>query len=123
MKKDKTKNTPFINLSVEECKVEIEGPSYSEDIDDIYKDVIKWLENEVPHLNCELNFELYFTVINSITQKNLMQIFLMLSDFYKKGVKMNVNWKVDEDDEDITDLTDEFSGLFNIPIKVIKLKF
>ena len=123
MKKDKTKNTPFINLSVKECRVKIEGPSYSEDIDDIYKDVIKWIENEVPKLNCELNFELFFTVINSITQKNLMQIFFMLSDFYKQGIKINVIWKVYEDDEDMIELTDEISVLFNFPMKVIKLKY
>lgn len=119
MKIEKTKETPFIYLSVKECKFEIKGSSYSENIEDIYKEVLKWMDKEIPKLNCELNCEFQIYVINSISKKNLMLVFNKLSDFYKKGKKMKIKWFADRDDEDIYELAEEIIKLFGIPINII----
>ncbi len=120
MKQNKTKNKPFINLSLNRCKIEIKGPSYSEDIDDIYAEVIKWMQDNIPKMKCELICEFHFNILNSVSHKNLLQIFFLLSEFSEKGKKMKIVWFADKNDEDILELADDISELFNLQFNVIE---
>jgi len=120
MKKNKTPKSPFINLSLNQCKIEIKGHSYSENIDDIYAEIIKWMQDNIPKMKCELTCEFHFDILNSLSHKNLLQIFSLLSEFYKKGKKMKIIWYADKNDEDILELADDISGLFNLKFKVVE---
>ena len=65
----KTKKTPLINLNIKDHIFQIKGPSFSEDIVDIYNPIIEWIDKYVPELDNDLNCELYFTVLNSASHK------------------------------------------------------
>ncbi len=119
---DKTKKTPLINLNLKENIFQIKGPSFSEDIIEVYEPVIKWIDSEIPLLQNELTCELYFTVLNSASHKKIFQILIMLNSYMDDGKKINVKWFYDEDDEDIMEMGEDLNELINIPFELITVK-
>ncbi len=112
-----TKGSPSIYISIEECKFEIKGSSYSESVDKLFDDIINLVEKEIPNLSCELDciFKLY--VISSITQKKILYLVSRLNNFFKSGKKIKISWYV-YDDEDNLEFAEELIDIFNIPIKI-----
>ena len=83
------KNTPEVYLSVEECRFDIRGSSYSDRAyEDIYSRVLKWIDSELINLSCELNCNFFIDIMNSISYKNVMQVMIKLVNFYKTGKKL-----------------------------------
>jgi len=115
---NKTKKTPLINLNFEENTFQIQGPSFSEDIAEIYVPVFDWIESEIPKLNQELECELYFTVLNSASHKKIFQMLIKLDKFYSEGKNIKVKWCYDEDDEDIMEMGEDLIELVNIPFEL-----
>ena len=121
-KVNRTNNTPHIYLDIEKRIFEIKGPSYSEDIADVYTPVIKWVEDVVLKLEGELICELYFDVLNSVAHKKIFQILILLSNHALEGKKIRVNWYFDDDDEDIQEMGEDLIDLINIPLKLIPVE-
>ena len=119
MKLEKTKNTPFVNLSITDCVFEITGDSYYEEFTDIYDQILKWIEEEMPKLECEINCVFHFGVLNSISLKNVIIILLKLNHYYKTGKKISITWYYDKDDEDNEDNAEDLSILTEIPFKIV----
>ena len=119
----KTKKTPLINLNLEGNVFQIKGPSFSEDIIEVYNPVISWIDDAIPSLEKELNCELYFTVLNSASHKKIFQILIKLNSFMDDGKKINIKWYYDEDDEDIMEMGEDLIELINLPFKLIPVKY
>ncbi|MCD4792307.1 MAG: DUF1987 domain-containing protein [Bacteroidales bacterium] len=118
---EKTKESPFIYLSAEHCKFEIKGSSFSEYINEIYDDVLKWMDDNIPEMKCTLHCEFHFHVVSSVSRKKILQVFIKLSEFYRKGNKFEIIWYVDKGDEDVLDLSEEITELLHIPMKIIEV--
>ena len=118
----KTKKTPLINLNIKESLFQIKGPSFSEDIVDVYNPIIDWISKSLPELKNELTCEMYFTVLNSASHKKIFQILIKLNSFLDNGKIIKVNWYYDEDDEDIMEMGEDLIELINVPIKLIPVK-
>ena len=76
---EKTKESPFISLSKENCKLEIKGSSFSENIHEIYDDILKWMDKNIPLMDCKLECEFLFHVISSVSRKKILQVFIKLN--------------------------------------------
>jgi len=109
-----------VELSIEECKFKISGKSYYVGIDTLYDKIYKWINKEIPDLNCELNIELYFTMISSASLKNIIDIFNKLNYFYKIGKKIKVTWTCDQGDTDLLDTANDFSDHSKMPFTVVE---
>ena len=120
MKIEKTRNTPAVTLSRSECIFEITGSSFAENITDIYKTVLEWIEKEMPAIECELNCIFKFNVLNSVSYKNVIEIIMRLTHFVKTGKKINIHWFYHNDDEDNFAVGKDISELFDIPFDLIK---
>ncbi len=120
MKIEETRNTPAVTLSRSECVFEITGPSFADNITNIYKSVLEWIEKEIPAIECELNCVFKFDVLNSVSYKNIIEIIMRLTHFVKTGKKINIHWYYYKNDEDNYDVGKDISELFNIPFKLIK---
>lgn len=118
----KTKKTPLINLNLKENVFQIKGPSFSENIIDVYNPVIDWIDAEIPELENDLICELYFTVLNSASHKKIFQILIKLNAFLDKGKIIKVNWYYDEDDEDIMEMGEDLIELINLPFELIPVR-
>ncbi|MCF6365305.1 MAG: DUF1987 domain-containing protein [Bacteroidales bacterium] len=113
-----TIDTPYINLSVSDCKFEIKGKSYYVGINKLYDKVLKWVNEEVPALECNLKIEFYFSIISSASLKNIIEIINRLDYFYKKGKKLSIHWICDKGDIDILETAKDFSNYTLIPFNI-----
>ena len=120
MKIEETPNSPFVNLSVEECIFEIKGNSFSDNLSEIYDKVIDWIDNEMPKINCTLECKFNFYVFNSVTYKNILLIMTKFSELLKKGKEIKVIWYYDKEDEDSLAVGEDIKELFNFPVQIIE---
>jgi hypothetical protein len=116
---EKTKNTPNVKIDVPEGIFEIKGPSYSEDVTNIYDPIIGWIEKNMAELDKDLVCELYFDVLNSVSHKKIFQILIKLNGFYQNGKKIKVKWYYDEDDEDILEMGEDLKELIELPFELL----
>ena len=118
----KTKKTPLIHLNIAENVFQIKGPSFSEDIVDVYNPIIDWIDEYIPNIEKDLICELYFTVLNSASHKKIFQILIRLNSYLDNGKVIKVKWYYDEDDEDIMEMGEDLIELINLPIELISVK-
>lgn len=118
----KTKKTPLIHLNIKDSVFQIKGPSFSEEIIDVFNPIIKWIDDNIPGLENELICELYFTVLNSASHKKIFQILIRLNSFLDNGKFIKVKWYYDEDDEDIMEMGEDLIELINIPFELIPVE-
>ena len=115
-----TPGSPFVQLSSEECIFEIKGNSFAENINDIYENIIEWIETEMPEIECPIDFIFNFNVSNSVTYKNILLIMTKFAVLRKKGKQINIIWYYDKDDEDSLAIGEDIEELFNLPVKFIE---
>ena len=121
MKIEKTSSTPMVHLSAEDCIFEISGNSFSENLNEIYEQVVNWIDNEVPKIECELVCKFDFHVFNSVTYKNLLLIISKFNEQIKNGKKVKIIWLYDEEDEDSMAVGEDLSEIFDIPVELIAI--
>lgn len=115
----KTKNTPKVDLSVENCTFEIIGPSYADNIfEKIYSKVLKWVKDEMPKIDCEINCIFSISILNSLSYKNILQIMIKFVEYKKAGMKISITWLFEGDDEDNEELAEDLSEMFDIPFSI-----
>ncbi|NPA45572.1 MAG: DUF1987 domain-containing protein [Chlorobi bacterium] len=117
-----TSGTPYVFLSTEDCKFEISGNSFSENINEVYQKILSWIDAELEKLNCELDCKFNFNVSNSVTYKNILIIMTKISELIRKGKKISVTWCYDEEDEDSLAVGEDIEELFDIPVKFLEKK-
>lgn len=117
-----TRNTPYVHLSSKSSIFEIKGNSFSDDLEDIYSKVLKWIEKNIPKIDSEINFVFNFYVFNSVSYKNILVIMSKFNEFNEQGKKISVTWVYDVEDEDSKDVGEDLKELFNIPVTIIEAK-
>jgi len=115
------KGAPYVNLSIDNCILEVKGDSYAEGLQDLYNEIIVWIENEIPNLNCELNCIFHFHTFSSVSMKNVIVILSKLNEHYKKGKKITIKWYYDKEDEDNMESAEDFTGFIDIPFEIIEV--
>jgi hypothetical protein len=119
MKKEKTNNSPGVYLSIEENVFEISGNAFSDSINDVFSEILEWIEINIPKLQNELVCVLSLNVFNSVTYKNVLFIFHKFEIFNKNGKKISVAWYCNPEDDDMYDLAVDMKELYNIPFEII----
>lgn len=123
MKLKRTRNTPSVFLSVTDCIFEIKGPSYAENITEIYVQILEWVEEKIPQLSCELDCHFQIDVLNSVSYKNIIEIIMRLDHYAKTDKKIKVIWHYYEDDEDNFAVGKDLSDLFDIPFEIVEEEY
>jgi hypothetical protein len=116
---DKTRNKPFVYLSIEEGVMEIKGSSFSKSVEERYLEIFKWIDENLPRLETQLECTFYFDMINTISYKCILEIFEKLCHYKNEEAKdINVTWYYDKDDEDCLEMAENISGLYCFPIDI-----
>jgi len=111
---------PYVNLSVKDCFIEMKGDSYAEGLQEIYNDIILWIENEVPKMECEIKCNFHFNTFSSVSMKNIIVILSKLNEHYKNGKKISIKWYYDKEDEDNMESAEDFTSFIDIPFEIIE---
>ncbi|NPA69023.1 MAG: DUF1987 domain-containing protein [Chlorobi bacterium] len=117
---DKTKNTPFVKISVKDGIFEIIGDSNGFFVNDLYDTALQELERQFSDFNDRLVCRFHYGIFNSDSLKKLIRILIFLNNQYKSGKDITVKWVVNEDDIDNEITGNDLSEIFNIPFEVVK---
>ena len=106
-----SERTPKVTCNWEAGELELVGESYPENVTEFYGPILKELEsflNSGEGLKITCNFELLY--FNSSSAKVLMRIFDMFEESAEdKDHDITVNWRVDEEDDNMKELGEEFA--------------
>lgn len=111
----KTKQSPEVYFSEKEHIFKIEGACRPENIEEFATPIYTWLE-EAKKTNCL--HDIFFTIdlyyFNSSSAKFLVTLIMKIKQLTNNS--LTVNWKYDEDDEDLLEAGKEFAN-------IVKAKF
>ena len=114
--------SPKIICDWEKGVMEIIGESYPENVTEFYGPVLSAMEsylNSNNNKNFSCTFELLY--FNSSSAKVLMRIFDMFEELSKSnGHNISVFWRVDEEDDNMRELGEEFAeDIENINFEIV----
>ena len=119
---DGTKISPKINFDFDKGLIELEGRSLPEQAHDLYKPLIKWVDEYKPTPKDETVVNLKLEYINSSSNKYILQILKKIDDLHKAGNKISVTWYYDEEDDDLYETAVEYNDVLSVEIKIIAIE-
>ncbi len=109
IKIEATERSPEIDFDFNSSRFAIRGESYPEDVSEFYGDVIDQFDGFVSSLEkAEVTFDFELIYFNSSTAKVLMGLFDQLDKVAGNGNKVVINWRYEEDDDNMEELGEEF---------------
>jgi hypothetical protein len=110
---------PGIILDKESGKFEISGKTCPEDAVAFYDPVFDWLDEYAKDPLKETVFDFKLTYFNTVSSKILMMIMMRLEELQEEGNKVKIRWFYPEDDDDLEEAGDDFSGMVDIEFEMI----
>ncbi len=115
--------TPYVDFDYDKGTLQLKGRSIPEDSVEFYSPLKLWIEQygskPKPHTTVDLALE-YF---NTNSSKQIMEFFKKLEEIHKDGfTEMEVNWFYEENDIDMMETGEDFSLIFDLPIKTIPVE-
>lgn len=120
---ERTKHTPKVVFDPEDLQILIDGVSRPENAKKFYQPLIKWLNDfskQLPVTTAPLNVELKLNYFNSSTVIYLSEIFRIVNSIHQSGMKVLIDWYIDEGDELIKDAGEELSEVSGLPFNFVK---
>lgn len=114
-----TNDTPKVLFDPENDIFEISGRSLPEDVVSFYQPIMDWLDEYVKEPLPETEFVFKYTYFNTATSKVILDILFKLEEYHNNGIKLNVIWFYEEDDEDMLDQGEEFGDNVDMPFEII----
>ena len=108
-----TKKSPSVDLNPETCTALFKGRSIHSDAFIFYEDIVDWFDSNCDKMD-HLKVDLAFDHINTVTNKCILQILLILGKNIKNGKEISVVWSYDEDDDDMLETGEELELLSQI---------
>ncbi len=116
--------TPEVRFAPQEGTIDICGASYPENAVGFYDyllDKIEKYAQSPPTLKTNVRFR--FSYFNTGTNTPIFSLFRTLEKLnQKEGHEVQIEWEFDEDDEDIKELGEYFSGMVELPFKLVEIK-
>lgn len=114
-----TPKTPKVVFDPNEQHYEISGRSLPENVVKTYDPVIKWIERNLANAKGEIVVNFYMDYLNSASAKMISLILTKLEELYASGIKINVKWHYNTDDDDIQSEGEIYQMLKKVPIKLV----
>ena len=113
-----TDETPQVSLDMESGLLEFSGKSLPEDVSTFYGPVLSWIDGYIrsPKTKTEVSFKLSY--FNTASSKLILDILFKFESFHQSGNDVVIKWYHQEDDEDMEEAGNEYSGLVLIPFEV-----
>ena len=120
---DRTEYSPKIYFDPEEQFLQIKGASRPENAKKFYAPLVEALntfavENIIS--STPFSIEIKLSYFNSASMVYLTDVFKIISNMHSKGLKVLVDWFVDEDDDVIHEAGQELSDLTDLPFNFIE---
>ncbi len=116
------KLTPQVVFDPVENHFSISGSSLPENVHDFYKPIMKWLdeyEANLDKVDKPLNVFIKFAYYNSGSMRYIADFFSKIAKISNKGIKTNVDWYYDKDDELLKEAGLDLSELVGLKFNLI----
>ena len=114
-----SKNTPQVNWDVEQDEFLVVGKSYPENASKFYSHLVDWIKEM--EFSAPAKFSFYFYYINSSSIIAIFQLIKVMESCQKDGRDLSIEWRYDEEDEDIEKIGRDFMKLTTVPFSFVKL--
>lgn len=128
---DPTEFTPGISFDISKKHFSIYGISRPEDVRGFYQPLLDWLkEFQAENLSGSdgkyafntLNLDVALTYFNSSSAKYIMEILLYLKRFSAEGIKVVVNWRYNEDDDQMREDGEDLAEAVELDFQYIPVQ-
>lgn len=116
-----TPKTPKVVFDPGAKHYEISGRSLPENVVKTYDPVLKWIERNFADTKDEIKMKFKMDYLNSASAKMISLILTKLEEFYSSGLKVNVLWYYNSDDDDIQSEGEIYQMLKKVPIKLVEV--
>ena len=120
IQREGTKKSPTVDLNPETGTAHFSGRSIHSDAFEFYDEIIAWFKNNGDKFE-ELNVHFAFDHINTVTNKCVLQILLLIKKLGDEGRKHNIDWYYDEEDDDMLETGEELEMLCGLKFNYKKM--
>ena len=114
-----TNSSPEVTLDKKKGIFEISGVSFPEDVKDFYRPLINWFKLYFEEPNEETFLKLKLLYMNTASSKMIYEIFQLFKLAHKAGIKVNIHWQYNKDDEQMGDAGEDFAILLEgVPFRI-----
>jgi hypothetical protein len=110
---------PGIILDKQTGKFEFYGKTCPEDAVAFYEPVFDWLDEYTKEPLEKTVFDFRLTYFNTVSSKILMMIMMRLEEMNEAGNDVKIRWFYPEEDDDLAEAGNDFSGLLEIDFEMI----
>jgi hypothetical protein len=116
-----TAKTPHVLFDPATGLLELKGRSIPENSIDFYKPLIDWIDwyGRQPASKTALHVQLEY--FNTSSSKCILDVFKKLEPIRAAGNEVVVLWHYEADDEDMLEAGEDYSGIINIPFRMIQI--
>jgi len=122
LKIDGTQDSPNVILDPENNDFQFTGMSLPENATAFYDPIMDWLNNYAVAPNQETKVVIKLDYFNTASSKILLNIFLILEEMNKSGIKVLVSWHYREEDEEMKEAGEEFKDMMEVPFELTPFK-
>jgi hypothetical protein len=101
--------------------LELKGRSIPENSIDFYKPLIDWIDKYGRQPNSKTAVHVQLEYFNTSSSKCILDVFKKLEPIRSAGNEVTVLWHYEADDEDMLEAGEDYSGIINIPFKMIQI--
>lgn len=115
-----TVDSPLVIVDEDIGFVEISGNSTMEDPYNFYQKLIDYFKNYLESNRNSLNINFKLEYFNTSSSKWIFQVLKILEKEHKEGLKIEINWFFDEDDEVMMEAGEDFKSLMKMPFNIVE---
>ncbi|MFA6400738.1 MAG: DUF1987 domain-containing protein [Salinivirgaceae bacterium] len=116
LKFDATEDSPEVLMDADLSIFQISGNSTPEDVNQVYKPILDWLETDGAHLdNCQC--KLFFRYLSSSSHNMAFNVLRKLNSMHNRGRKLTIEWAYENIDDDMLRLGLDFASILEIPFE------
>lgn len=107
-------NKISFNIKEDKNLISIEGSSFESNPTDTYSNITNASLDYIKNTSTtnKITIDLHFDIINSCCTRHLMEFLRTVENQIKDKIHLQINWKYDNDDEDMLELGHDISSLF-----------
>lgn len=113
--------TPHVHFDPSTGLLELKGRSIPENSIDFYKPLIDWIDKYGRQPNSKTAVHVQLEYFNTSSSKCILDVFKKLEPIRSAGNEVTVLWHYEADDEDMLEAGEDYSGIINIPFKMIQI--
>jgi hypothetical protein len=115
-----TTSTPCISFVPETNRMVMVGESYPENSFSFYAPIFAWIREHLA-TGEPLTLDINIDYMNSSSTKCMLDLLDLLEDHFKKGMKVEIVWRFDQENSRSLDLAEEFCEEVTLPFKIVAL--